>query len=104
MARPPGCYSTLKCPGIIWLNILQVEYPKYSNVDIALIKVKEEFKGGIYGTLRLPRKDRTLPGIVNFLSNDIFFEYFLKLLLNIPYRFIIHELILQRVSACRLEL
>ena len=70
---PPGCYSTSKCPGIIWLNILQVEYPKYSNVDIALIKVKEEFKGGIYGTLRLPRKDRTLPGMVYFLYNNISF-------------------------------
>ena len=40
----------------------------YSHVDIALIKVKEEFKVGISGKLLLPGKDWTLPGMVHFVS------------------------------------
>ena len=41
---------------------------KSRNGDIALIKVKEEFKGGIGGKLLLPGKDWTLPGMVYFFS------------------------------------
>ena len=40
----------------------------YSHVDIALIKVKEEFKVGISGKLLLPGKDWTLPGMFHFFS------------------------------------
>ena len=38
----------------------------WTHVDIALIKVKEEFKVGISGKLLLPGKDWTLPGMVYF--------------------------------------
>ena len=49
----------------ITLNFLQVTNAfAVPNVDIALIKVKEEFKHGSY--LNLPAKDSTLPGIVHF--------------------------------------
>ena len=40
----------------------------WTHVDIALIKVKEEFKVGISGKLLLPVKDWTLPGMVHFFS------------------------------------
>ena len=40
----------------------------WTHVDIALIKVKEEFKVGISGKLLLPGKDWTLPGTVQFFS------------------------------------
>ena len=40
----------------------------WTHVDIALIKVKEEFKVGISGKLLLPGKDWTLPGMVYFFS------------------------------------
>jgi hypothetical protein len=40
----------------------------YSHVDIALVKVNEEFKVGISGKLLLPGKDWTLPGMVYFFS------------------------------------
>ena len=40
----------------------------WTHVDIALIKVKEEFKVGISGKLLLPGKDWTLPGTVHFFS------------------------------------
>lgn len=37
-------------------------------MDIALIKVKEEFKVGISGKLLLPGKDWTLPGVIHLFS------------------------------------
>ena len=40
----------------------------WTHVDIALIKVKEEFKVGISGKLLLPGKDWTLPGMVYFFT------------------------------------
>ena len=48
------------------LNLLQVKKTEddVEAVDIALIKVKEEFRG--YVKLHLPRKEWTFTGMVNF--------------------------------------
>ena len=40
----------------------------WTHVDIALIKVKEEFKVGISGKLLLPGKNWKLPSMVHFFS------------------------------------
>ena len=49
----------------------------WTHVDIALIKVKEEFKVGISGKLLLPEKDCTVPGMVDFFFLSLLYIYYI---------------------------